>query len=189
VPDSETNIPGAEPKAPEGPTSITVRNAHGGGFSTRLKDKSGKFVRKPKQVPETREVTDMMRRLLNSAEADSNGKLIKGAKTRFRKMFDNMVDIATNRATIKEFDKEGNLESESADAKAMMAAVKAFEVLMARAYGKVAPGDEEMDALKTAGVKIVVIPPPDLMHPETVAEDHKSPTKPSFIDAEIIKQN
>lgn len=159
---------------PAGSTEIVVRNADGKTFSTRLKDEKGKFIRKRKPMPEANELTRLMRTLLNQAEADADGRLTHASRTRVRRMFDNMVAIATN---------------EDKDPKALMAAVKAFEVLMARAYGKVQPSDQELGALERAGVKIVVVQPPELNHPMVTDQEKKKPEQPSFADAEVIQQN
>jgi hypothetical protein len=167
MPDSEDKKPSATT------TELVVRNADGVTFSTRIKDEKGKFVKKPRPLPDAREVTRMMRTLLNQAEGELDKetgkiKVIKGAKSRFRKMFDNMVRIASN---------------DSDDPKSMMAAVKAFEVVALRALGKPSVSDEEIEALKVGGVKIILIQPPQLMHND-FKEEHK---EPQFLPAEVIE--
>lgn len=173
--DSET-----QSEKPKGPLEITVKNCDGQTFSTRLKDATtGKFLKKPKPLPEAREITRMMRTLLNQAEGTLNeetGKVtvVKGTKTRFRKMFDNMVRIAS---------------FESEDPKAMMAAVKAFEAVALRALGKPSASDEDLEALRVSGVKVVIIQPPELEHKEVLEEKPQEILRPSFIKAEIISTN
>jgi len=154
---------------PTGPTQITVRN-NDGSFRQVLKDKAGKFVKKPRAMPETREVTRAMREFLNQKlEADDEGKLIKSSKNRIQQQLENIHRIAINT---------------SGDPKAMMAAIAAFEALHARAHGKVSPGDQELGALERAGVKIVVLTAPELPNSGEI-QPREKPT-PSFIEAEII---
>jgi hypothetical protein len=146
--------------APSAPTEIVVRNADGVTFSTRLKDEKGRFLRKPKAMPEGREFTRKMRKTLN--------KLVeKGDMTEFEKAFINMLRIAQN---------------EDTDPKAMSAAVLAFKELSMRALGKPSASDEEIEALKTSGVKVILVQPPQLMH-QDIKEEQK---EPQFIEAEIL---
>lgn len=159
---------------PSGVTALVVRNPDGVTTSVRLKNEKGQFVKKPRPLPDAREVTRLMRTLLNQAEGvydpeTKRTKVLQGEKSRFRKMFDNMVRIASN---------DGD------DPKAMMAAVKAFEVLALRALGKPSVSDEEMEALKVSGVKVILVQPPQLMHDE-FKEDHK---EPQFIQAEVVEE-
>src|ERR1035437_7718185 len=55
----------------------------------------GKFKTQAKTMPKTQDVTRLLRNLLNQSEIGPNGVMHKGDKTRIRKMFDNMVAIAT----------------------------------------------------------------------------------------------
>jgi hypothetical protein len=177
--DSEVEIEGPVENKPTGPLEIVVKN-NNGTLGTRLKDpKTGKFLKKPKPMPDAKEVTRLMRTLLNSAEGEldsATGKVrvVKGTKTRFRKMFDNMIRIASN---------------EDNDPKAMMAAVKAFEVVALRALGKPSASDEELEALKVSGVKVVIIQPPELQHREVLEERSHDKLTPSFIEAEVVHTN
>jgi hypothetical protein len=162
----------ADSAEPKSPTEIVVRSPEG-TLVTRLKDEKGRFVKKPRPLPSTKEITRLGRTLLNSAEAGPDGKAIKGTATRHRRIFDNLVRIAT-------------LETE--DPKALMAVIKAAELLYLRYVGKPSASEEELEALKTSGVKIVVVQPPELVN-NAPAEERKEPAKPSFLDAEIIQQN
>lgn len=184
--DSETKpedvlVPGAFKPSPPGTTEITIQRK--GVPVTLLVNEKGKFVHKPKPMPEAKDVTRLMRRLLIELEAGEDGRVTSKSKNRLRRMLDNMIDIATADSHTIMFDKKGNAITVR-DAKMAMASVKAFEALMARAYGKVSPGDDEMDAMKLAGIKIVVVTPPDNLKP---MEDTQKNLRPSFIEAEIVE--
>src|ERR1700677_1014533 len=159
-----------EPSAPKGLTELVVRNADGVTFSTRLKDKNGRFVKKPKPLPSGKEIVRLGRTLFNSAEAGPDGKPVKGKKTRHRMIFDRLYEIATMQLD---------------DPKALMAQIKAAELLYTRYWGKPSVSDEELEALQISGVKIVLVQPPDLMHKEFKEEKQQ----PQFIEAEIVGEN
>src|ERR1035437_1584477 len=69
----------------------------------------GKFKKQAKTMPKTQDVTRLLRNLLNQAEVGPNGVMHKGDKTRIRKMFDNVVAIATMPAEQPVTDKFGNV--------------------------------------------------------------------------------
>ena len=104
-----------------------------------------------------------------------------------------MVDIATASFQEVVLDKAGQpilIDGKPLtvkDAKMAMASVKAYEALMARVYGKIQPGDEELDALKVAGVKVVIVSAPDLKNNTVIEDKPREVIKPSFIEAEIVE--
>jgi len=154
----------------------------------------GKFVKQKKTMPPSADITRLMRNLLLQAEAGPDGKMSRGDKTRIRRMFDNVLDIATTSPNQPVLDKLGNplLDSEGQvitvkDAKMAMASVKAFEALMLRAYGAPSKSEEEIDALKTQGVKMVIVMPPEMMNKEVREEKPREKLAPSFISAEVVE--
>lgn len=171
--DSEQKDPvvEAQPEKPVGPTAIIVRTKHG-GLREALKDEHGKFVKKQRGMPETREVTRLIRNILNAPVA-IDGKIDRKGKKAIERMVDNIISIASY---------EGH------DPKGMMAAVQAFEALMLRAHGKPKANEEEMEAMQLSGVKYVVIRAPELPNSEVVdAGEDKTPTQPSFLkDVEFL---
>ena len=204
--DSEVNIPGQleAPKVPAITEEIVM--LPDGKARKVIRGDKGKFQKQKKTAPETKEIVRYMRELLNKAEAGPDGKIVKGSKTRFRRMFDNIFDIASMSPETLAFDKKGSIiwdtppvEDENGkiiipgkpllvrDAKLAMAATQAFKELMLRAHGMPSKSDEELDALKKEGVKIVVIAPPEMVNKEIVAETTREKLVPSFIDAEIIE--
>lgn len=173
--DSEVKETPATPKEekPTGPISMIVRKP-GGGVREMLKDPiTGKIVAKPKRMVSTLEVTRLTRNYLDMRVADTKAGTNK-FKKRLEMLNDHMYKIAVG-------------ESE-ADAKKDMASVQAYKEITLRAYGKPSVSDEDRGALERAGIKIVVIPAPQLMHPEVVKEhqENEKPVKPSFINAEFI---
>ena len=174
----KTVQPEAQPEKPEGPTALTIA-AGNGKFKTVLKDgKSGKFVKKPRAMPETREMTRMMREFLNKKiTADDEGNIVKADKTVAEQILLNMLRIAVN---------------QNPDPKWGQNAIAATEWLHRRAHGKDAPGDAELGALERSGVKFVYVTAPNL--PNQGELKPREPVKPSFeeapyIDAEVIEQN
>jgi hypothetical protein len=91
------------------------------------------------------------------------------------------------------FDKFGNLVLKEdgyplmvVDAKIRMAAVQAFKEIMLRADGKYATSEEDLEAQKNHGVKIIVIEaPPNMMNREVIEEKPKEKLTPSFIEGEF----
>ena len=160
------------PSLQEGVTSLVVRNPKDkdGVVTTReaLKNTKGQFVKKPKPLLPTVEFTRAERKLLNSASATKEGL------TEYMHAFMNLVRIAQN---------------EDSDPKAMMAAVKAFEVLRTSALGKPAPSEQELDKITNQPVKTIIVVAPSLMHTEVVEEKPKTQKKelPSFAEVLDIK--
>lgn len=159
---------------PAGPTAMIIRASSGNGVREVTKDANGRFAKKQRGMPETREVTRIIRNILNAPVADKETGLVdrKGKKA-IEKMVLNLVEIATYNGK---------------DAKAMLAAVQAFEALMLRAHGKPKVNEEEAEAMQLSGVKYVVIQAPELPNAEVVEADKiKPPTAPSFLhDVEFL---
>jgi hypothetical protein len=169
----EKNTTGeAQPETPAGPTAMIVRT-NAGGLREVLKGPDGKFVKKQRGMPETREVTRLIRNILNAPVANEDGKIDRKGKKAITLMVENIIKIATY---------------DGSDSKAMMAAVQAFEALMLRAHGKPKANEEEAEALQLSGVKYVVIQAPELPNPEVVdASKIKAPIQPSFLnDVEFL---
>jgi hypothetical protein len=149
---------------PEGVTSLVVVNQHGAAREM-LKDEKGRFIKKTKPLIPTVEFTRAERKKLNNVRSDKEGL------TEYMVAFMNIVRIAQN---------------EDTDPKAMMAAVKAFEVLRTSALGKPAPSEQELDKLTNQPVKTIIVVSPQLMHPEIVDADKltEKAKQPSF--AEVV---
>jgi hypothetical protein len=185
----EKTQPLEEPKPTE---EIIVRND---APLKVIRGPKGTFCKQKTTMPKTQDVTRLLRNLMAQAEAGPDGKMRHGDKTRIRKMFDNIVSIASMPAEQPLFHKltgEPMLDTAGRvvtvkDAKSAMASVQAFKELTARIYGQYAKSDEEIDALKTQGVKIVVISPPAEMMNREVKEDkpRPAPTTPAF--AEVME--
>jgi len=193
--DSEIKI---EEKAGEEKTpAVSIEMVRHNGKDTltkRMRGEGGKFVKQPKTMPKSLDVTRLLRNLLNQPVADENGKMTKGGLTRLRRAFDNIYQIAIMPAEQPLMDKFGHAMTDAKgnvitikDAKVAMASVQAWEKLMLRAYGMPSKSDEELEALKTQGVKVVILQHPEMMD-RTVYEDKpKEELKPAFIEAEIIE--
>jgi hypothetical protein len=168
--DSEKEQPQAIPQKPPEGTSLVVIRTKDGGTREMLRNEKGTFVKKPRPLIPTIEFTRRERKTLNSVRSDKEGL------TEYMVAFMNMLRIAQN---------------EDSDPKAMMAAVKAFEILRLSALGKPAPSEQELDKLTNQPVKVIIVQAPQLMHPDVVDADkvRAAKTQPSFIDAEVIKQD
>lgn len=153
----------------------------------------GKFKKQAKTMPKTQDLTRLFRNLLNQAEAGPDGLMRRGDKSRNRKLFDNIVKIALADPFQVVLDKQGRvvLKEDGTpytffDSKAGMTSVQAFKELYMRSHGQPGKSDEELDALKTGGVKFVVIAPPsDMMNKEVIEDKPKEALKPAFIEGEF----
>lgn len=166
----------APQEKPKGPTAITVR-AGKDKFRQMLKDpSSGKFLRMPKKMPDSREVTRFLRNLGNSKlEVGPDGRLTKSSKSLIQNMTENICRIAMY---------DGN------DPKMAAAAVAGYETVMARMWGKTSMSDQDAGALERAGVKIVVISAPALPNEgELVPREMLKPSfsEAPFIDGELVE--
>jgi len=150
---------------------VPLRNPDG-SLRTQKRGGGGRFVKSgPKLIP-TIEITAQARKWLHT-KYSSTGKITKESKTRFEEMQQCIFEIATGNSKL--------------DPKSQMAAVSAYEALMLRAHGKPSINDEEKDALKQAGIRVVVISTP---HELPVSEEtQREKLKPSFIDAEVVSIN
>lgn len=156
----------------EEPTALAVRNPDG---SVRMakKDSKGRFVKSgPKLIP-TIEITALARKWLHTKYSDT-GKITKESKTRFEEMQQCMFEIASGKSKL--------------DPKSQQAAVCAYEALMLRAHGKPSINDEEKDALRQAGVRVVLVPAPVGL-PVVNEQPREALEKPAFIDAEVVSTN
>jgi hypothetical protein len=193
--DSEIKI---EEKAGEEKTpAVSIEMVRHNGKDTltkRIRGEGGKFVKQPKTMPKSLDVTRLLRTLLNQPVADENGKMTKGGLTRLRKMFDNIYQIAIMPSEQPLLDKLGNPMLDAAgrvvtikDAKIAMASVQAWKELMLRAHGMPSKSDEELESMKTQAVKVVILQHPDMMDKNIYEEKPRETLKPAFIDAEIIE--
>lgn len=163
-------------------TALVVKNSDGKTFSTRLKDENGRFVSKKKRkIDDPSELKKVMRTLLTSAEAGPDGKMLKGTKHRWRKAFDALVNMASYDG---ELDEKGN---RIWDPKVAMVAHQAQKLILAYAVGNPSKAPEELEAGQTQSIQVVVIQAPEALQP--MPEKKELPNVPSFIDAEVVKQN
>ncbi len=179
--DSENNS--AQPEGKPAVTEELMLHAKSGKYIKNLRGEGGKFVRQPKAMPSSREFTRLTRNYMLQMEAGADGKILKGSKTKYEMMCENIISIARRVPTVLP-----NGDTIEREAKEDMAAVQAFKVYTERGLGQPPKSDEEQDALKEHGIKMVVIVSPELMHKEIVDFDKPKPQlKPSFINAEIIE--
>ena len=162
----------AEPKpipvaTPPG-TALEIVRTKEGGTREMIRNEKGHFVKKPKPLIPTIEFTRKERKILNRVRSDRDNM------SEHEIAFMNILRIAQN---------------EDSDPKAMMAAVKAYEIVRNSALGKIAPSEQEMDKLTTQPVRVVVIQAPQLMHPEVQEERAQELLKPSFAEVLGIKTN
>jgi hypothetical protein len=187
VADSEEKKP-SDPKPSE---EIVIRR----DTPTKIvRGEGGKFKKQAKTMPKTQDMTRLLRNLCMTAEAGPDGVMRRGDVSRNRKMFDNMVRIASQDPNIPLYDKETGLPLLDAEGKPRTyfsdkiagVAVQAFDKLGLRVWGAYNKSDEELDALKTSGVKFVVVPfPAEMMNKEIVEDLPKPALKPAFIEGEF----
>lgn len=192
--DSEEKTPELPVQKPAVTEAIIKRPE--GGFVTMNRGEGGKFVKKARTMPKSQDVTRLMRKLLASPVANANGKFDKGAEVRIKQMFDNIFEIAATNPNQPLQDKFGNAVLDEKgkvvtymDAKCAMASVQAFKELMLRAYGMPSKSDEELEALKTQGVKVVILQHPELMDKTVYEEKPKPKLEPAFAEVTEITEN
>ena len=148
-----------ETKPPESTALVVVKTKEGDTREMIRDTGSGKFVKKARPLIPTIEFTRQERKKLSAVRSDKEGL------TEYMVAFMNMVRIAQY---------EGN------DAKCMMAAVKAYEVLRLSALGKPASSEQDLDRITTQPVKTIIVVAPSLMHPEVQEEKNgETKTQPS----------
>ena len=150
-----------EPAAPESTALVIVKTKEGETREMIRDTGSGKFVKKTRPLIPTIEFTRAERKKLNAVRSD------KGGLTEYLVAFMNIVRIA---------------QCEDTDPKAMMAAVKAFEVIRQSALGKYATAEQDLDRITTQPVKVVVIQAPQLMHPDVIEEKPKEILVPAWVE-------
>ena len=190
--DDSVEKPSEQPVSKPAESVEMVRN--NSKLSKRIRGEGGKFVKQPKTMPKSEDMTRYLRNVLNRAEANEDGTITKGSKSRISKMTNNIIKNAEMDAERPLIDKLGNLRLDEegkvikvVDPKVMMASAQSYKEIMLRAYGAPGKSDEELNAMKTQTVKIVIMQHPEMMD-KTVVEDkpHEKPV-PAFIDAEIIE--
>jgi hypothetical protein len=156
----------AKAQKPSESSALVVISTKEGGTREMLRSNKGTFVKKPRPLIPTIEFTRKERKILDTVRSDKEGL------TEYQVAFMNILRIAQNPCT---------------DAKEMMAAVKAFEILRLSALGKPASSEQDLDRITNHPVKTIVVVAPHLMHPEVQQEKPhaEAKTKPSFIDAEF----
>lgn len=107
-----------------------------------------------------RSCADILRRFLNSKKL---GHLDEQGRTRFIRMLDNMVRIASSKSP---------------------QAVAAFVALMDRAYGKARPHEDELDAIAKGGIQLVYLAQTEL-DGDVKSAKNILPPKPEFIEGEF----
>lgn len=179
-----------EKKTPATSEEIVLHHKTGAPIKI-VRGEGGKFKKQQKSMPKTQDVTRLLRNLMLQPAAP-NGKLGKESRSRIRAIFDNIYDIAVMSPEQPVLDKFGNLVLDKdgnivtvKDAKIAMAAVQAFKELGARIYGAPSKSEEELDAMKKDGVKIVVIAPPEMMNRDVVEEKPREQLEPKFIEGEF----
>jgi hypothetical protein len=128
----------------------------------RPRDASGKFVPRQK-LSKTQKSQQTMQRVL--------GKKDESGKTLEERVAEHLLNTAL---TVGEA--------------GLMAGAKAFETVEARAHGKVPDNEMTIQALERQAVRVVVLAPPELMHPEPIRlEDlqKRPPRQPSFAAAPL----
>ena len=175
-----------------------VRHMGTDKLTKRIRGENGKFVKQPKTMPKSEDMTRYIRNVLNRAEANDDGVMTKGSKSIINRMVKNITKNAMMDAERPLTDKLGNLltykDSDgvervytAVDPKVMMASAQNFNEIMLRGYGAPSKSDEELNAMKTQSVKVIVLSHPELMDKNVYEDKPKEPPVPAFIDAEIVE--
>ena len=165
-------------------------------LSKRIRGEGGKFQKQPKTMPKSEDMTRYLRNVLNRAEANEDGTITKGSKSRIHRMTQNILKNAEMDAERPILDKQGNLVLDedgkpftAVDPKVMMASAQSYKEIMLRAYGAPGKSDEELNAMKTQTVKIVILQHPELMDKNVYEEKPKPKLEPAFAEVLDVKTN
>ena len=165
-----------------------VRHMGTDKLTKRIRGENGKFVKQPKTMPKSEDMTRYIRNVLNRAEANEDGVVTKGSKSIINRMVKNITKNAMTDAEQPVYDKMGNQVGTAVDPKIMMAAAQNFKEIMLRGYGAPSKSDEELNAMKMQKVNVVVIAPPaEFMNKEVKEDKPREPAEPAFLDAEMVE--
>jgi len=164
-----------------------VRHMGTDKLTKRIRGENGKFVKQPKTMPKSEDMTRYIRNVLNRAEANEDGVITRGSKSVIHKMVKNITKNAMMDAEQPVYDKFGNQVGTAVDPKIMMASAQSFKEIMLRGYGAPSKSDEELNAMKTQSVKVIIIQHPELMDKNVYEDKPKEPPTPAFLDAEIVE--
>lgn len=167
----EKKTPQMDKENPSGVTTLMVANQHG-HIREMQKDEKGRFLKKAKPLIPTIEFTRKERKLLYKTREQGDKK----GMTEHEIAFLNILKIAQN---------------DDPDPKSMMAAVKAYEIVMRRALGKEASSEQDLDRLEKQAVTAIFVQAPNLMNPELVDGDKPKDarTQPSFAEVTGVVTN
>ena len=164
-----------------------VRHMGTDKLTKRIRGEDGKYKKQPKTMPKSEDMTRYIRNVLNRAEANEDGVMTKGSKSIINRMVKNITKNAMTDAEQPVYDKMGNQVGTAVDPKIMMAAAQNFKEIMLRGYGAPSKSDEELNAMKTQSVKVIVLSHPELMDKNVYEEKPRPKLEPAFIDAEIVE--
>jgi hypothetical protein len=164
-----------------------VRHMGTDKLTKRIRGEDGKYKKQPKTMPKSEDMTRYIRNVLNRAEANEDGVITKGSKSIINRMVKNITKNAMMDAEQPVYDKMGNQVGTTVDPKIMMAAAQNFKEIMLRGYGAPSKSDEELNAMKTQSVKVIVLSHPELMDKNVYEEKPRPKLEPAFIDAEIVE--
>jgi hypothetical protein len=184
--------PETPPAKPETTTEIVLHHISGAPV-TRIRGAGGKYVKQKTTAGTSKGRRDVLRNFLDAGIAGPDGKFKRGGKSRFQMILDNQIKNAMMDPEQPVFDKLGHpIMKENGkplvvvDPKIMMASTQAFKEIMLRADGKYATSEEDLEAQKLHGVKIVVIEAPsNMVNREVIEEKTKEKLTPSFIEGEF----
>src|SRR5271157_2313134 len=147
-----------------------------------MRGEGGKFKRQPKAMPSSKEFTRLTRNYMLSMEVGKDGKISKGSKSKYEQMCENIICIARRIPTVLP-----NGDTIKRDAKEDMAAVQAYKVITDRGLGQLPKSEEEIEAMQTQGVKMVIVLPPEMVNKEVIEEKPREKLVPSFIEGEFVE--
>jgi hypothetical protein len=142
----------------------------------------GKFTHKSKTMPPSKEFTRLTRNLMLTKVVDKEGNIIKGTKTKYEMMFENLMCIAMGVDTVF----PGGVTIYR-DAKQDMASAQAYKIATDRGLGALPKSEEELEAMNTQEVRVVLITQPN-MDGKVVREELPRPKlQPAFLEAEVVE--
>src|ERR1035437_8231177 len=154
-------------------TSLVIIKTKEGGTREMLRTAGGTFAKKNKPLAPAIEFTRKERKILNRPNKTKGNEGL----TEHEVSYLNILRISQC---------DGKLPNGTYDTKVLMAAVKAYEVLMRRTLGKEASSEQDLDRLEKQPITAYFVEAPQIMNPVVVDADKvvEKKTQPDF--AEVL---
>jgi hypothetical protein len=193
--DDSEEKPSVLPETKPAVTVEFIKNPTTGALVKQERGTDGQFKRQKGTAATPKQRREILRNMLDHQEIGPDGKFRRGDKSIHRRIWENIAKIAMMSPEQPVIDKLGNVVYKEdgkplmlTDPKMSMASIQAAKEIYLRADGKYSTSDEDLEANKLHGVKIVmVLPPPEMVNREVIEDKPREKLEPKFIEGEIVE--